>query len=63
MRGLGPGGLLVLSFNDHALEDPANESALNEWLDCGAARLVFKEYGPHLTKIGLKACAYVIEKK
>jgi predicted TPR repeat methyltransferase len=62
MRGLGSGGLLLLSFNDHALEDPANESTLNEWLDCGAARLLFKEYGPHLTRIGLKACVYVLEK-
>lgn len=62
MQGLGPGGLIVLSLNDHALDDPANDSALNEWLDCGAARLLFKEHGPHLTKIGLKACVYIIEK-
>ena len=62
MNSLDSGGLLVLSFNDHALEDPANEAGLNEWLDCGAARLLFKEHGPHLTKIDLKSCVYVIEK-
>lgn len=63
MRGLAPGGKLVLSFNDHALEDPKNEAGLNEWLDCGAATLLFREHGPHLPGIGLMATVYVIEKK
>lgn len=62
MHGLGPGGKLVFSFNDHALEDPKNEAGLNEWLDCGAATLLFKEHGPHLPGIDLKATVYVIEK-
>ena len=62
MKGLASGDLLVLSFNDHALADPANEAGLNEWLDCGAARLLFREHGPHLTKIDLSSCVYVIEK-
>ena len=62
MNALGTGGKLVLSFNDHALADPHNEAGLNEWLDCGAARLLFKEYGPHLTKINLKSCVYIVEK-
>jgi predicted TPR repeat methyltransferase len=62
VRELGPGGKLVLSFNDHALEDPKNEAGLNEWLDCGAATLLFKEHGPHLPGIDLKATVYVIEK-
>ncbi|MGB3246281.1 MAG: methyltransferase domain-containing protein [Sulfitobacter sp.] len=63
MRGLGKGGLLVFSFNDHALEDPTNEARVNEWLDCGAATLVFKEYGDHIPGINLKSNVYVIEKK
>ena len=62
MTALPRGGKLVLSFNDHALADPANEAGLNEWLDCGAARLLFREHGEHLTEIDLKACVYVIEK-
>ena len=62
MRGLGAAGKLVLSFNDHALEDPKNEAGLNEWLDCGAATLLFREHGPHLPGIDLKATVYVIEK-
>lgn len=62
MKSLGKGGKLVLSFNDHALQDPINEAGLCEWLDCGAARLLFKEYGPHLPGLNIKANVYVIEK-
>jgi predicted TPR repeat methyltransferase len=62
MNGLAPGGFLVFSFTDHALADPAFEGKLNEWLDCGAARLLFREHGPHLPGIDLKSNVYVIEK-
>lgn len=62
MHGLARGGRVVLSFNDHALADPAHEAALNEWTDSGHARLLFRDYGPHLPGIGLKANVYVIEK-
>ncbi len=62
MHGLAKGGKLVFSFNDHALEEPSFEAGLNEWLDCGAAALLFKEYGPHLPGINLKANVYVVEK-
>lgn len=62
MKGLNPGGRVVLSFNDHALEDPANEARLNAWIDSGHARLLFREYGPHLPGIGVKSNVYVLEK-
>lgn len=62
MKGLAKGNKLVLSFNDHALQDPQNEAGVNEWLDCGAARLLFREHGPHLPGIGLESTVYVIEK-
>lgn len=62
MRGLARGGLLVLSFNDHSLADPVNEARVMEWTDCGAARLLFREYGDHLPGMGMKANVYVIEK-
>ena len=62
LNALGRGGLLVFSLNDHALEDRANEGRLNEWTDCGAARLLFREYGPHLPGINLKSNVYVLEK-
>jgi len=63
MESLGKGGFLVFSFNDHALEDKANEARVNEWIDCGAATLLFREHGPHLPGIDLKSNVYVIEKK
>jgi len=62
MKALPPGGLLGLSLNDHALSDPQYEGALNQWLDCGAARLLFKEHGPHLPGMNLKCNVYIIEK-
>jgi len=62
MRALPTGGKLVFSFNDHALEDPANEGGVAEWTDCGAARLLFKEHGAHLPGIGLNSSVYVLEK-
>ena len=62
VNGLTSGGYLVFSFNDHALANPANEGKLNEWLDCGAARLLFREYGPHLPGIDINSNVYVIEK-
>ena len=61
MKGLGRDGKMVFSFNDHTLEDPAFEAGLNEWLDCGAARLLFREHGPHLPGIDLNATVYVVE--
>lgn len=63
MKGLGRGGLLVFSFNDHALADACNEARVNEWLDCGAGCLLFKEYGDHIPGKNLKANVYVIEKR
>ena len=62
MNGLVTGGKLVLSFNDHALEDPANEAKLRSWYSKDAAQEVFKEYGDHLPGIGLKSNVYVIVK-
>ena len=62
MNGLGKGGLCVFSFNDHALKDPANEGRVNEWLDCGAARCLFREHGPHLPARDIHSTVYVLEK-
>ncbi|MEM7321097.1 MAG: methyltransferase domain-containing protein, partial [Pseudomonadota bacterium] len=62
MHGLSSGGLFAFSYNDHALADASFTGKLNEWLDCGAARLLFREHGPHLPAIGLNAEIYVIER-
>jgi hypothetical protein len=62
MNALPPSGKLVLSLNDHALQDRANEGRICEWVDSGAARLLFRENGPHLPGLGLDAHVYVLEK-
>ncbi|MGC3937112.1 class I SAM-dependent DNA methyltransferase [Roseobacter sp. EG26] len=62
LHALKRDGLLVLSLNDHALEDKTNEARINEWLDCGAARLLLREHGPHLPGIDLGSNVYVLEK-
>jgi predicted TPR repeat methyltransferase len=62
MHGLAKGGLLVFSFNDHALDNPENEARVNEWVDCAAAHLLLREYGDHLPGIGLKSNVYIVEK-
>ena len=62
MNGLAPGGRLVFSFNDHALQKPENEDKVQGYLDSDRARMLFKEYGDHLPGFGLKSNVYVIEK-
>ncbi len=62
MRALPKGGMLAFSFNDHTLEDRSYTARLNDWLDMGAARLLFREYGPHLPGLNMKSDVYVLEK-
>ena len=62
MNALGPGGYFAFSFNDHALADPSFEAKVNEWVDCGAAHLLVRDYDEHLPGAGLKSMVYVIRK-
>lgn len=62
MNALDPGGVLAFSLNDHAIADPQYPARLNQWLDCGAARLIHRKYGPHLPKKGIKSYVYILEK-
>lgn len=62
LHALPSEGLLVFSFNDHTLAEPENIGRLNEWLDCGAARLLFSEHGDHLPEIGMGSNVYVVQK-
>jgi predicted TPR repeat methyltransferase len=62
LHALPAGGLLVFSFNDTALENPASIGCLNEWLDCSAARLLFAEHGDHLPARNMGSTVYVVEK-
>jgi len=62
LDALAPGGLLVLSFNDHALEDPQNEGRIDAHVSAGNVVLKSREYGDHLPGINLKSNVYVFEK-
>lgn len=55
-------GKLVFSYNDHTLQDTEYMSRINEYVDTGATRLLFKEHGEHLPGIGLEATVFVLEK-
>ncbi len=60
--GLDPGGLLVFSFNDHTLSDPAFEGRMHAALAAGRAELVSQEHGPHLPGKGLMSTVYVLRR-
>lgn len=62
MQALDRGGKLVVSFNDHTLAEHEYEARMTKWLDPGAARLLFKQNGPHLTGIDMSSTVYVLEK-
>ena len=62
MHALPKGGLLGFSLNDHALADYKFTCRLTDWVDMGAARLLFREHGPHLPGINLNSDVYVLEK-
>lgn len=62
LKALPKGGILGLSLNDHALAAKVYEGALNQWLDLGAARLLFKEHGEHLPGQNIKSNVYIVEK-
>ncbi|MEM9474116.1 MAG: methyltransferase domain-containing protein [Pseudomonadota bacterium] len=59
---MAPGALFAFSFNDHTLEDPAFEERVDLAISDGEARLLSREYGPHLPGLDMGAIVYVIEK-
>lgn len=62
MHALARNGKFVFSFNDHTLEDPVYEARIREWTDCGAARLLSREHGPHLPGRNMMSNVYVLER-
>lgn len=62
MALLAPKGLLVFSFNDHTLEDPAYDGLVENYVNQGRAALHLKEYGDHLPKQKINSNIYILEK-
>ncbi|MEP5154906.1 methyltransferase domain-containing protein [Planktotalea sp.] len=60
---LDTSGKMVVSFNDHTLEDPAFEGRITSAINAGVIDLISEEYGDHLPGINMKSKVYVIEKK
>jgi len=60
---LASGGLFVFSFNDHTLEDPSYEQAIEDEIENKRFELLFKEYGDHLPGRNLKSNVYVMRKR
>lgn len=59
---LAPGGHLVFSYNDHALEHPEFTGALDAVLVTQATE-VFSEHGPHFDGLGSKCTVYVLRRR
>ena len=62
MEKLAPGGLMIFSFNDHALADPANPAAVARWTDSGRATPELRDYGDHLPGLGMKSAIYILKR-
>lgn len=62
VAALAPGGLLVFSLNDHALEDAAFGHAVAELTGGGTMRQLSHDYGPHLPGRGLGSAIWVLER-
>ncbi len=64
---LEPGGLFVFSLNDHALEDPGYDAAIEDLAARPAGErgveVLFREYGEHLPKADLKAAVCVLRRR
>lgn len=60
---LPPGGCLVFSLNDHALEEAPYPGKVEEVIAAGHAELAFSEHGDHLPGIGLRSTVYVLRKR
>ena len=62
MALLAPKGLLVFSFNNHTLEDPAYDGRVENYVKRGQAALHLKDYGDHLPKQKINSNIYILEK-
>ena len=56
------GGLICFSLNDHAIEDGAHLSHMNQLVEKGIVAKRFEEYGDHLPGREMKSWVYVLEK-
>lgn len=59
---LEPGQLLVFTYCDPSLDTPSYTDHLDALLSSGVLKMVFAEYGAHLSQMGIKASVFICEK-
>jgi predicted TPR repeat methyltransferase len=59
---LEPGGIFVVSLNDHTLEDPQFETRLTQAISDGRVEKLLAEDGDHLPAIGLGARVWAVRR-
>ena len=59
---LAPGGLFLLSLNDHALAEPEFDGALKAEVAKGRLEEIHRDYGPHLPKLGLNSDVIILRR-
>ncbi|EPX83353.1 class I SAM-dependent DNA methyltransferase [Salipiger mucosus] len=62
IASLAPGGIFVVSLNDHTLEDPDFEARLTSAVSEGRVEKLLAEDGEHLPEIDLGARVWVVRK-
>lgn len=62
LAALAPGGHLVFSYNDHALESPEYVGAVDNAIASGTAETLFEERGPHIEGLGTSSTVYVLRR-
>jgi len=60
---LAPGGVFVVSLNDHTLEDPEYLARLDRAAADGRIEMLEAEDGPHLPAIGLNARVVAVRRR
>ena len=63
LEALAPGGHMVFSFNDHAMEIPEFPAAVAEAAESGLVEQVFAEDGPHIEGLGSRSMVYVLRRR
>ena len=62
LSALRPNGIMVFSFNDHALNDDIFMAKISELKKNKNITFLEEFYGDHIKKLDLKATVYVIQK-
>ena len=55
-------GLMVISFNDHTLENPSYEERIEKYLLSGELTIRYKDYGDHMVSLNLGSMIYILQK-